>query len=652
LLDRHPLAPALLAGGLLFILYVATAAPTVTLWDAGEFIAAIETLGIPHPPGTPLYVLVARVWSDALGFLPRAFATNLFSAAATATAAALLAALLVRGTRQPVAALAAAVCAGATATVWSSATETEVYAASLALSLAMLSVGERAGRTGDARWSALLAYLFALAVPLHLSALVAMPAAVLLASVDERGAFRVRSALMLAGAGVIAAGAGMVSLAVILSGMMLIAFGAFRAFRAFRAFSVDTRYALNALTALSALALGLSAILVLLVRSAHDPPLDAGDPETWPALLDVVARRQYGPVGLWPRQAPVWIQLGNLFEYLDWQFAMGLDPNVAPSWVRTPFTALFALLGLTGSVQHARVDRRSWLGFLVVLVTATLGLVVYMNFKAGASYAWAFVPEAGRHEVRERDYFFALGFFIWGAWAGYGAVRLVSAHGVTWLGIAVACLPLALNWRVANRRREPDASLARVAAQAWLAPLPPRAVFLTGGDNDSFPMWYLQLVEGVRPDVAIITAPLLGAEWYRREIAARHGMFPSPNEIARMTHGERLRALAVQAAQGGRPLVVSVYVDSAQRARLGSSWRYDGLAFHLDTGGGGVQLDAEKGAVVTRRIPAKVLAVEPLDTPDRAPRSLARTLRCPSLVSRARNDAHAADSLDSTCNFR
>ena len=71
MVDRERLAPAI-AGALLFLVYGATVAPSVTLWDAGEFIAAIETLGIPHPPGTPLYVLLARVWSDALGFLPRA----------------------------------------------------------------------------------------------------------------------------------------------------------------------------------------------------------------------------------------------------------------------------------------------------------------------------------------------------------------------------------------------------------------------------------------------------------------------------------------------------------------------------------------------------------------------------------------------------
>src|SRR5688572_21404430 len=222
---RDRTAP-LAAGALLLVVYAVTAAPTVTLWDAGEFIAAIETLGIPHPPGTPLYILIARVWSDALGVMPRALATNLFSAAATAAAAALLAALVGRATRRPLAAFAAAMCAGATATVWSNATETEVYAASLALSLAMLVTAERAGRAADARWHVLLVYLFALAVPLHMSALVAVPGAVALASLDETGRFHARRALALGGAGIAAAGAGMVSLPVILVGLTLGALGA------------------------------------------------------------------------------------------------------------------------------------------------------------------------------------------------------------------------------------------------------------------------------------------------------------------------------------------------------------------------------------------------------------------------------------------
>jgi hypothetical protein len=414
-LARHRLAPVI-AGALLLVVYGATVAPTVTLWDAGEFIAAIETLGIPHPPGTPLYVLIARVWSDALGLLPRALATNLFSAAVTAGAAALLAALLARATRQPLAALGAAICAGATATVWSNATETEVYGASLLLSLAMLATAERAGRSAAPGWGTLLVYLFALAVPLHMSALVAMPGAVLLASIDETGRVHRARVLLFGGAGIVAAGAGMVSVSVVAIGLAVLALGTLRSLNG------RPHSAPSALSALSALLLGLSPVFVLLVRSAHDPALDAGNPETWRALVDVIARRQYAPAGIWPRQAPLWIQLGNLVQYLDWQFAMGLDAGVGPSWLRTPLTGVYALLGLTGAVHHSRDDRRSWLALTAIFACATVGLVAYMNFKAGASYAWTFVPDGAQHEVRERDYFFALAFLVWGAWAGYGAV--------------------------------------------------------------------------------------------------------------------------------------------------------------------------------------------------------------------------------------
>ncbi|HEU4787950.1 MAG TPA: DUF2723 domain-containing protein, partial [Gemmatimonadaceae bacterium] len=74
---------AWLVGAVLLAVYAATLAPSVTFWDAGEFIAAAHSLGIPHPPGTPLFVIVLNAWARLWSALPFAVATNAFSAVCT-----------------------------------------------------------------------------------------------------------------------------------------------------------------------------------------------------------------------------------------------------------------------------------------------------------------------------------------------------------------------------------------------------------------------------------------------------------------------------------------------------------------------------------------------------------------------------------------
>src|SRR3954468_16620517 len=106
-----------------------TLAPGVTLWDSGEFLAAIHSLGIPHPPGTPLYILLGKVWSLALGSVfGFARSINLLSAVCTAFACGILTSLFSKWTDDGFASTAAGLTAGLMSTVWLSATETEVYA--------------------------------------------------------------------------------------------------------------------------------------------------------------------------------------------------------------------------------------------------------------------------------------------------------------------------------------------------------------------------------------------------------------------------------------------------------------------------------------------------------------------------------------------
>src|SRR5688572_4906167 len=200
------------AAAVLAVVYAATLAPDVTFWDAGEFIAAAHSLGIPHPPGTPLFVLLLNAWTKLIP-IPLALATNALSAIATALAAGLTARLVQRATGQGAMALAAAVAAGGMSSVWLNATETEVYAPSLLLGVLMMWAGERAGRAGQTgqtrrRWVFLTAYLIILSVPLHLSALVAAPAAIVLAAFPSGDAIDWRRAGLLAGAFAVAMGVG------------------------------------------------------------------------------------------------------------------------------------------------------------------------------------------------------------------------------------------------------------------------------------------------------------------------------------------------------------------------------------------------------------------------------------------------------------
>ena len=86
--ERPPYLLACLAALVLLVGYIVTLAPSVTFWDAGEFIASAHILGIPHPPGTPLYILIAHTWDALVPGLPTATKLNLLSALFSAGASA------------------------------------------------------------------------------------------------------------------------------------------------------------------------------------------------------------------------------------------------------------------------------------------------------------------------------------------------------------------------------------------------------------------------------------------------------------------------------------------------------------------------------------------------------------------------------------
>jgi transmembrane protein TMEM260 (protein O-mannosyltransferase) len=641
---------------------VATLAPGLTLWDAGEFIAAVHTFGIPHQPGTPLYVTLARAWSLLLPFVDTALATNLFSAACTAAAGGALAVLLARVTGSRAMALAGALCAGGMFTVWSSATETEVYASVLLLVMLMLIAAERAGRTGQARWRIATAYALALAVPLHLSALVAAPAAVLLVTERENGEMDWLAGARLAAVLLIAAGIGLASVSVAASGgfalaAVVLATVRWRAKAA--ANHASTNGSAETLATLGCALLAISALAVLVVRARFDPWLNEGAPANLRALWEVIGRRQFGARGMWPREAPVWAQVANWFEYADWQVALGLSNDVAPSFWRTPVTIVFAALGIFGSARHRELHARSWRALLLLFVCASAGLIVYLNFKAGASFGWGVLPDSAPHEVRDRDYFFVLGFWVWGAWAGIGAVALANRLGAHWIpiGVLAAALPLVLNARAANRRTFPERAIALAVAHDLLQSAPPNAVLVTGGDNDTFPAWYAQAVEGMRPDVTVVVAPLLATEWYRAELARRSSLVSRGDVTANRSVIVLLAGVARAARAQRRPITASLMTDASLRAPLGDLSVARGIVLvDPSIAPGAIRLGGDAPSVDTSRNVMQALSTFPAGAYDSGvdpgPETLLAYLRCPSQYLALARRQTVSITLDSACKLR
>lgn len=651
-----PRGAAALSGGALVVVYLATVAPAVTLWDSGEFLAAIRTLGIPHPPGTPLFVFAARAWSLLLRGVPFALAVNAFSAVTAAATAGVLAWLLARWTRSTAAGIAGAIIGGTMAAFWQSATETEVYApAALAVALALLAA-EHAGARWSDRPRLAIAAVFGLAVPLHISVLVAGPAVILLAATDRGGTFSLRAALAPAASWSLAVGLGTVSVAFLIAG------GGLALLAMFAPDGGDlAAWRRSVLSTVLLTLLGASFVAVIPVRARHDPAINEGNPVAMPALVDVVARRQYDVPPLWPRRAPPWLQVGNVIQYADWQVASGVSDAPGPSPGRTPVTLAFTALGVLGAAWHRRRDPRSFRALGVLLACASLGVVAVLNLRAGPSFGWGILPDDAVREARERDYFFALAFCVAGLWSGCGIAALAErwrgrAGKAIWL---LALVPLVLNWRAVDRRRLPDARLATEIAEALLAALPHGAILVVAGDNDTFPIWYAQRVSRLRPDVTPVTIPLLGAGWYRDELRRRDALLPADlvNEWGGLA--QTLSAIGAEGGRQGRPLAVAVSVEPGDRRAIapGRGWSLHGMWYALSAESSPPSLAIDSAGVARALRIGQRERHDVDDLPsarDPAGRYVQRLLACPAAAhERLRAPALVRGGLlESICNFR
>lgn len=167
------------------------------------------------------------------------------------------------------------------------------------------------------------------------------------------------------------------------------------------------------------------------------------------------------------------------------------------------------ILGLLGLILQAKYDWKGSVVITLLFVMTGIAIAVYLN-----NYPY---------QPRERDYAFVGSFFAFAIWIGLGVVGLFRflrekvpasalAPALTIISlIAVPGLMAIENWDDHDRS---DRYTAREIAKNYLDSCAPNAILFTNGDNDTFPLWYVQEVEGYRTDVRVVNLMLLNTDWY------------------------------------------------------------------------------------------------------------------------------------------
>jgi hypothetical protein len=501
LLGRSWLAPLLAFVGLL-ALYVATLAPSITGGDSGELTAAALSGGVPHPPGFPLFALLARLFAALPLGHSAAWRVNLLSATSTAVAAAVLCAVVQLWTRLAAAGLLAAVLFGTNSVVWRNATAVEVFglnAAFVAIAFFLWLSIERTAAQGTERTRLrrlVFTLLFACGLAMcnhHTFVFVGTPLALRSLWVARRH---------LGGSGVALA-----------------------------------------------LALGLAGLLpygYLWLASRSQAAVSWGDQTTLDGLIGHILRRDYGTfsMGQASKSGRGAFAEGGTFLPTLWQMLGHAFPRFL--WIGP----LLAGLGFYGAFK----DRRQRALAYVLAVTLGGYLLVFAWLSNLKTNQDLYVTVLARFCIQS-DLLLAIAAGVGFAWL-VRTLRPRVAFFEQRLAWAPAVALLLFGAGVAAHAGECNQRGNRVFADfvtVAFASLPPNSIVITMGDHLTGSVFYFREIEKRRPDIIHLDRELLGFAWYGER---KHKLYPDLHLPAGVYGRRGWKIKSLLDANPGRPLIV------------------------------------------------------------------------------------------------
>ncbi|MBN1301490.1 MAG: DUF2723 domain-containing protein [Melioribacteraceae bacterium] len=629
------------------VVYFLTVQPSVSFWDCGEFIASSFLLQVPHPPGTPFFLLIGRLFSMIPFAENIAFRVNTMSVLSSMFTVLFLYLIAVKlieiyknkkhdglldslGTY-----LAAAIGALSLAfadTFWFNAVEAEVYAMSTFfiafVTWLMMVWNEKADEPDNEKYLVMIAYLMGISTGVHLMSVLAIvpimmtimfrkyltdeevlkntavlfvihAAIVILIALaiwasetgsnvpspDEYKEFDRRFLMIVGVASIVFMGVmwrkifqrNSFYLPVFLGGIALFAvYPGFVKYVPLIILEVSGNdYTMNIITVfvilggLIALTLwannknrqtlhlifmcilfafiGYSSYAMIPIRSNQETPINLNSPQTMDELYSYVNREQYGDFPTFkrryssePHQRIVYTnytsdldffvnyQMNHMFNrYLLWNYAGRVSTVQDEGVDLTDFYAIPLLIGLFGIFYHFKRDWKMASIFLIMFIF--LG------------YLTAFYQNQQQPQPRERDYFYVGAFFVYSIWIAIGVrgildvvknrIKQPSVQRPVFSGTVVLSFILVPLLMLTTNYHEHDRSRNYVPwdySYNMLQSVATDAIIFTNGDNDTFPLWYLQDVEGVRQDVRIANLSLLNTDWYIKQLKnnSPHGAKP------------------------------------------------------------------------------------------------------------------------------